>query len=1154
MDNLRIWFLVWLCLCRFVTAVVYVRGKGASFPHEVYKEWRSAYRLHRSSHVELDMPYEAVGSGNGKKAIMENVDIEYAGSDSVLSESTIASHTDLVLFPIMAGAVMLGYNIPELGGRLVLTRSTIVGIFNGTYTWWNDTVFTSNNPYLNMPNKRIIVIARADKSGTTSTFTEALTAFSPEWKQQYGVFSKGYDSANGVPYSWGSNVITYYGQQNRGVSGLILSFRNSIGYLSVADAYEANIESAAIINKAGRAINANASTVQSAMDYLSERNTELTFSLADAGSESAYPIAGFTHIIMYKTQMEDCASSKELIRYIFWAMTEEDQRAACDSKGMAPLSKALVQQILTVVLKNVLCHGANVWDMVQSDIASENKVEQHWIIPVAITIPIVVLCIFVLSSYIIKQRMRIQKMIDNDEWLIPLEDILFYFDGRDRSSMASRIADLPSLISNASVRDIQDDDILIKQIIQWPGKYKGSKIGIRLIEVEELNQLTRQTKHQLLLLKNKITHGNVVRIFGLTEVDENRYVIGDYCGKGRMTNLLRDDKFNLSIDFKCTLAGDVANGMHYLHSNDIIHGLLRSDVCLIDDRWQVKICDWEYGTLLSSQQVNTSPILAIRKKSENDLTTNDISFKNFWVSPDILRSDFKLFPTKDSDIYSFAIILQEIFTREDPYAEHAGILTPTEVIHAVTLNNLRPEHHEDTPVHIRQLMEICWNDNAISRPSFEQVLKLLKRANPLKKTVVDSMISSMEEYIAHLEERVEEKNAELKISNNKLETTLSSLMPVCIAKTISKGKSVKPMFFPAIAVAVLDISHSVNIVTVNPHDLIAFINDLCFEIDMIARKYSAYTAPLSGCSLALVDGLESSCTQMEEMCLSMVNLCADILVHEEIDKLTESTEHQFDLRLGIHVGPAITGLSGITSPTFVVFGDCTDVAQALARTAPIRSLHVSENMWRAVKRSKQLETSTAGELNVKGKTFVTYTVKRLQEKVKYATSEDSGVGGEQQGQTDCSDLRKPNNTNEHMYKTSGMSVPVMNEETRSNMVVQNPVSNKTNHKHEDGDNQHNDDTVFSHITASSNHPDVFNDKLRTRANYHHHKRHSSFRKHRSRQFSNGSDTQDSIAPLPSDVISVNTTYVGLPVSKEYVPVKSKWKRIFTLNNIYPENS
>ncbi|XP_060085759.1 retinal guanylyl cyclase 1-like [Ylistrum balloti] len=1140
MDCSRVKVYVWMCLClyKYVAGVVYVRGRGASFPHEVYKEWRSAYRLYRNAHVNLDMPYEAVGSGKGKEAIKENIDIEYAGSDSLLSTDTIASHPDLVLFPIMAGAVMLGYNIPGLGGPLVLSRSMIVGIFNGTYTWWNDTVFTSSNPGLNIPSKRIIVIARADKSGTTSIFTEALSAFSQEWSQQYGIFSKGINPDTELPYHWNSDVITYYGQQNRGVSGLILSFRDSIGYLSVADAYEADIASATIVNKAGRLITANSTTVQSAMDYFSEKSSELTFSLADGGSDLAYPIAGFTHIIMYKTTMKNCASAKELVRYLDWAMTSESERAACDNKGMAPLSLNMVEQVKSVVLKNIVCHGANVWDMVQSDKEAEGREVQQWVIPVSVTIPIVALCILCLCCYIIKQRMHIQKMIDNDEWLIPIEDILFYFDGRGRSSMNSRIADLSSVMSAASVKDASDDDILIKHIIQWPGKYRGNHIGIRLMEVAELDQLARQTKHQLLLLKNRITHANVVRMFGLTEVDARRYVIGDYCGKGKMTNLLRDDKFNLSNDFKCTLAGDVANGMHYLHSNDIVHGQLRSDSCLIDDRWQVKICDWEYVTLLSLQQANVSPILTMRKNSDKDLTTNEIAFKNFWISPEILRSDFTVFPSKDSDVYSFAIILQEIFTREEPYSEHAGMLTPPEVISAVTLNNLRPEHNEDTPVNIRQLMEICWNDNAISRPSFEQILKLLKRANPLKKTVIDSMMSSMEEYIAHLEERVEEKNAELKVSNNKLETTLSGLMPKFLAQRLSNGKSVKPMFISDIAVAILDISHSLaDIENVNPNDVIAFINELCFEIDMLARKYSVYTTQMNGCSLALVYGVESSSSiKVDEMCLSMVNLGLDILSHEDIERLANSTEHQFDMRLGVHVGPAITGLSGIASPSYVVFGNCTDITQAIARTAPVRTVHVSESLWRNIKRSKQFEANTAGELSVKGMTFVTYTVKRIQEGVKYATSEDSGVGVEPQSQTlmECSDTKKKN---DRLYKTSKKVNDLRQEaEIQSFDIV---------------------DVKFADRAKSIGiHGDTSRTRVKDKQHNYYHKRYSSSHRRRSLDFINDASVQsvqDSITSLPSEMAVMHTSHVGLPVSKEYVPVKSKWKRRFFANNIYPDN-
>ena len=78
-------------------------------------------------------------------------------------------------------------------------------------------------------------------------------------------------------------------------------------------------------------------------------------------------------------------------------------------------------------------------------------------------------------------------------------------------------------------------------------------------------------------------------------------------------------------------------------------------------------------------------------------------------------------PTCSVDTYSFGIILQEIYTREDPYAELAETLTPRQVVRAVCSNHLRPQPNDDIPMRVRQIMEIAWADNPASRPSFEQV-------------------------------------------------------------------------------------------------------------------------------------------------------------------------------------------------------------------------------------------------------------------------------------------------------------------------------------------------------------------------------------------------------------------------------------------------
>jgi len=72
---------------------------------------------------------------------------------------------------------VLGYNLPNLNGTLVLSHEDVIGIYNGTYRWWNSSVFERNNPDLVFPKARIVVIARGDKSGTTGIFTNALQSY-----------------------------------------------------------------------------------------------------------------------------------------------------------------------------------------------------------------------------------------------------------------------------------------------------------------------------------------------------------------------------------------------------------------------------------------------------------------------------------------------------------------------------------------------------------------------------------------------------------------------------------------------------------------------------------------------------------------------------------------------------------------------------------------------------------------------------------------------------------------------------------------------------------------------------------------------------------------------------------------------------------------
>ena len=56
--------------------------------------------------MNINATYESIGSGGGKSQIKtdpDEIDIEYAGSDSLLKESDYDQYPDLQMFPTMAG-------------------------------------------------------------------------------------------------------------------------------------------------------------------------------------------------------------------------------------------------------------------------------------------------------------------------------------------------------------------------------------------------------------------------------------------------------------------------------------------------------------------------------------------------------------------------------------------------------------------------------------------------------------------------------------------------------------------------------------------------------------------------------------------------------------------------------------------------------------------------------------------------------------------------------------------------------------------------------------------------------------------------------------------------------------------------------------------
>jgi phosphate transport system substrate-binding protein len=329
---------------------VQLNGAGSTFQQPAMSQWAFAYSYVDPSVV---INYQGTGSGAGKTAIINNT-VDFAGSDSVLTDQETASGKDLQMFPILAGAVVLTYNLPEIDPTkdpaLILDGKTLVGIYNATITKWNDPALVALNPGLaaKLPAKQITVVHRSDGSGTTEIFTNALTAFSSDWTAGHGTSVE-------WPADKAGNGIG--GKGSQGVAAAVQNTPDSIGYVEYSYATSNKLPFAQLVNQAGKTITASPDSVTAAMnDFASAFTPQLTAVIVNGQGDASWPIAGYTYTILHMTSMTDCTKAQKLVAFANWFLTDSGATKQATTLGFVPLPDAVRQQVLAK-LAQVTCNG-----------------------------------------------------------------------------------------------------------------------------------------------------------------------------------------------------------------------------------------------------------------------------------------------------------------------------------------------------------------------------------------------------------------------------------------------------------------------------------------------------------------------------------------------------------------------------------------------------------------------------------------------------------------------------------------------------------------------------------------------------------------------------------------------------------------------------
>jgi phosphate transport system substrate-binding protein len=296
---------------------ILLHGAGATFPSVLYQKWFATYQ---QQHPDTVVEYEAVGSGEGIRrfigqGVKDEDKIDFGASDAAMQDAQMARvQGGAILLPVTAGAVVLAYNIPGVGGELKLSRQAYVGIFLGQIKSWNDPAIARSNPGLKLPKLTITTVVRQDGSGTTFAFTKHLDSVSTAWRSQFGPATL---------VNWPGNAMRASG--NEGVAARIKQSIGSIGYVSYEFALKAGLNVALLENREGRFV---APSEKSGMVAIAQAELpdNLRVYVPDPTGPDSYPIVTLTWILLYRNYT-DARKALALHQMLRWCLTDGQKYA-----------------------------------------------------------------------------------------------------------------------------------------------------------------------------------------------------------------------------------------------------------------------------------------------------------------------------------------------------------------------------------------------------------------------------------------------------------------------------------------------------------------------------------------------------------------------------------------------------------------------------------------------------------------------------------------------------------------------------------------------------------------------------------------------------------------------------------------------------------
>ncbi|XP_057366529.1 receptor-type guanylate cyclase Gyc76C-like [Daphnia carinata] len=573
-------------------------------------------------------------------------------------------------------------------------------------------------------------------------------------------------------------------------------------------------------------------------------------------------------------------------------------------------------------------------------------------------------CIFivaVIATLFVYRKWKVEQEIAGLVWKIDPKDII---------PISCQTADgfMDKSTSKLSLASVAVDQVFTKV-----ATYRGTIVRTKDLVFSKRHEIGRKTMKEMRLMR-EIRHDNINPFIGAA-VEPNRIqIVSEYCHKGSLPDILENDDIKLEAIFIASMVNDLVKGMMHLHKTDLhFHGNLKSSNCVVTSRWVLQITD--YG------------LHELRAAAEKDAMGDHELYRNLlWKAPELLNDQSgSVRGSQKADVYAFGMILFEILTRQDAFSGYN--FEPKDIVDKIGAGPapgekpfrpdlqmlqeycifVQPDIEMGCPEYIRSCMEDCWAELPDQRPDFPTIRdRLRKMREGMKPFIMDQLMEMMVIYANNLEVLVNERTQLLYEEKQKTEDLLHRMLPKPVAQRLTRGYGIEPESYEAVTIYFSDIVGFTKMSAEStPFQVVNFLNDLYTLFDSIIQGYDVYKVETIGDAYMVVSGLPLP--NGDAHAGMIASMALDLLSAVKNHRVSHRPKDPVLLRIGIHTGPVVAGVVGLTMPRYCLFGDTVNTASRMESNGEPLRIHISCECRKALEKIGGYVTEERGLVAMKGK-------------------------------------------------------------------------------------------------------------------------------------------------------------------------------------------